>query len=195
MDKPIYLEANQVPAALRGGYTGTKFKAIVTESIIVPSDLGLWSGGSCERMYFVELATGKTVPCVNHAAAPWDAERLVNHGKLQLAPGYAVVKHTMFCGKDMGLTLYTHPDNAPGVLPAPMDSELSDAAKVVLWTAKCYKAAYRREYANLNGVNARAFETAIAELCAAGMVNKAGAITVKGRNAAAALDNGKFRTY
>jgi hypothetical protein len=134
----IYLEPNMVPATLRAGYDGKKFKAVVATEMTIPADAGLWEGGSRETYRVIGLETGRTIDAVNHNAAPWDSGRKGIAVKLE--PGIAVVCHSMFCGKDMGLTFYVHPDNAAKLLPAPV--EVTPHERVVLRATAHFKSSY-----------------------------------------------------
>lgn len=197
----IYLEQNQVPPILRGGYAGKKYRAEICETFTIPSDAGLWSGGSRDTYRLVSLDTGESVAAVNHNASPWDKRREEISGNLR--PGVAIVKHCIFCGKDMGLTFYIHPDNAQKLLPAPAD-EITGHRKTVLMATRNFKSSYggmdrydmaKREcqyqtackrfgLENPGEFPSRAqWDQAKAELIATGHLNKAGAITTKGRNA------------
>lgn len=194
----IYLEANQVPSVLRGGYDGKKFSARVAESVTVPSDAGLWSGGSRDVYSLVELASGVRHPMPGQNTSPFDGAR--QERTVTLKPGFTVVRHTIFCGKDMGLTFYVHPDNAAALLPAPA-ADLSPVARLVLKYTKERKASYNgRDRYDMaaddfryggSAIKALGVETmpsrdewneAKALLISGGYLNKAGAITVKGRN-------------
>jgi hypothetical protein len=194
----IYLEPNQVPPALRGGYDGKKFAARVAESVSVPSDAGLWSGGSRDVYTLIELASGVRHPMPGQSASPFDSAR--QERTVTLKPGFAVVRHSTFCGKDMGLTFFIHPDNAATLLPAPA-ADLSPVEKLILKYTKECKAShngqdrYDMAAADMRygsrGVKETGVETmptrdewdaAKALLISGGYLNKAGAITVKGKN-------------
>src|SRR5215510_7328144 len=123
----IHLDPAMVPAGLRGAYTGKTFKARVCEQMTIPMTAGLWDGGSRDTYRMVRLEDGATIEPVNHNAAPTSERHDV---VVKLEPGIAVIEHTIFCGKDMGLTFYVHPDNAAKLLPAPV--ELTDHEKTVL---------------------------------------------------------------
>lgn len=196
MQEPIYLEPNQVPPQLRRGYTGKKFKVVVTESVMVPSDAGIWDGGSRTTYNAIRTSDGAKVPMVNHNSAPWDASR--RDQTVPLQPGYAVVSHSMFCGKDMGLTYYLHPTDAAPMLPAPA-VELSPLHQLVLDYTKSRKSSYNgkdrydmaREdhcYAFRNNgpwpYTRELWEAAKTDLATMGLLDKRGAITVAGRNRA-----------
>lgn len=186
----IYLEGRDVPTVLRGSYTGNKFKIEVCETMTIPMDAGLWSGGSRNSYHGVDMVTGQTWPVAFEHTSPWNSER--KNIEVKLAPGKAVVEHSMFCGKDMGLRIYLHPDNATKLLP--VKSELTELEKTVLKATRSFKSSYggkdRYEmtlgYDRLMGreVPSRAqWDAAKQTLIASGHLDKRGAITVKGRNA------------
>jgi hypothetical protein len=115
MTTTVHLEASQVPATLRGSYSGKKFEAQVCTSVTIPATVGLWDGGSRDDYYGVALDTGETFQLPHSNAWPgFGARREV---QVTLEPGKAVVRHSIFCGEDMGLTFYVHPDNAAKLLP------------------------------------------------------------------------------
>jgi hypothetical protein len=194
----IYLEANQVPPALRGGYDGKKFAARVAESVSVPSDVGLWSGGSRDVYSLVELETGAALPLPGQDASPFNGAR--QEREIPLKPGYAMVRHTTFQGRDLGLTFYIHPANAATLLPAPQEA-LAPVQKLILKYTKERKASYNgRDRYDMaaddmryggSAIRALGVETmptrdewnaAKESLISGGYLNKAGAITVKGKN-------------
>src|SRR5262245_1950085 len=102
----IYLEPNKIPHHLRGGYSGKKFKAVVTTTLTIPSHAGLWDGGSRDTFALVHLETGEARAVSDNMSAPWDKGR--RDQKIELQPGFVVREHSLFCGKDMGLTFYVH---------------------------------------------------------------------------------------
>lgn len=192
MTTTTYLEPNQVPAVLRGSYTGTKFRAIVAESVTVPSHAGLWDGGSRDTYELIDMATGESVPASDNVSAPWDPRK---DRKIELRPGYCVRQHTIFCGKDLGLRFYVHPDNAAKLLPPP-PAPLTAHEKIVLEATCTLKASYNgQDRYDMSrppswAIDKRAefptraqWNDAKATLIARGYLNKAGAVTVAGRNA------------
>jgi hypothetical protein len=195
----IYLEPAQVPTQWRGSYSGKSFKAVVTESMTIPSDAGLWAGGSRDVYRAMSLETGEQVRAADHDAAPWDHSR--RDQPVALRPGFAVVRHSIFCGKDMGLTFYIHPDNAAKLLSAP-DAELTELQQTVLDYTRSRKSSYngqdRYDMAKHDATFSSYYRTgekkefatraqwdeAKAALFTMGLLDKRGAITVKGRNRA-----------
>lgn len=197
----IHLDPAMVPPAMRGNYSGKQFKAIVSETVTIPADAGLWSGGSRETYRVIHLETGHDAPAADHNASPWDNRR---DNTITLQPGFAVVCHSLFCGKDMGLTFYVHPQNAAKLLPAPV--ELSELDKVILAYTRARKSSYagKDRYAQAaddwqwkaRGKTNKLFytrdqwEAGKADLATRGLLNKAGALTTAGKNAASNLRDG-----
>jgi hypothetical protein len=64
-----------------------------------------WDGGSRTYAYFVDLATMRTL---SSEAMPKDARQVAGNayglpvGDVVISPGFAVVEHSIFCGKDTG---------------------------------------------------------------------------------------------
>jgi len=190
----IHLEPNDVPAILKGAYNGKKFQLVVCETVSIPADAGLWSGGSRNSYSAIDLNTGEVSPLSFSHTSPWNAER--HNADVALSPGKAVIEHSMFQGKDMGLRFYIHPDNATKFLP--VKTELTVFERLVLLATRCFKSSYggqdryqmaRDDYNCEQILNGEAYPTreqwnaAKNTLIASGHLNKAGAITVKGRNA------------
>lgn len=190
----IHLEPAMVPASLRGQYSGKTFKAMVCTETTIPADAGLWSGGTRELYHAIDLSTGAQVIIPGQDSIPWNGAR--RDRTIRIQPGFALVTHSMFCGKDMGLTFYVHPDNAAKLLPAPQ-AELSEHERIVLNATCSYKASYKGQdrydmarravYGEArDGFPSREeWATAKQSLILKGLLNKGGAITPAGRNARA----------
>ena len=69
-----------------------------------------WSGGTRSQYAFIS-STGDTYLPSYRAIPPWDNKDEGATVTLQL--GLAVVEHSIFCGKDCGITIYLHPGNLP----------------------------------------------------------------------------------
>jgi len=199
----IYLDAKQVPECLKsiGGYGGRTFKVIVQEAVTLGGASAIWQGGSKTTQYVVNLETGKHIR-PNLEATPKQGDPfgwIPNEGELKLQRNLAVVEHDIFCGSDMGLTFIIHPDNAPKFLPIKI--ELSDREIVVLVATSSLKSHYagmdrfehiqrygmglcNSKHRNLDGKMSRDdWNEVKAGLVSKGLLNRAGAITPKGRNA------------
>jgi len=72
-----------------------------------------WAGGS-RNMYTAIRYDGRCsrlgVP------APW--VNAVEGKTIELTPEIMIVKHCIFCGRDLGITIYAHPSHLPKWLPA-----------------------------------------------------------------------------
>ena len=190
--KTYYLNARLVPSHLKAGYSGKQFQAQACEDFTIPAGAGLWSGGSRNTFTVIRLTDGKTISPVNHNAAPWDKSR--KSITIKLKPGIAIIEHSIVCGKDLGLRFYVHPNDIAPMLPPPV--LLTNHERTVLEATKCYKASYngqdRYQMARPhNTENRKAYPTreqwaaAKQTLIARKLLNKAGAITVTGKNAIA----------
>lgn len=175
----VYLEPDMVPRHLRGSYTGKKFKAQICETVTIPGQAGVWDHGTRETFQVIRIADGAAIEPVNHDAAPWDKRPDV---PVTLEPGICVVRHSMFCGKDMGLTFYMHARDAVPMLPK-QNEELRADSRRVLECISTYKSSYRTDEYRRMGLSELDVGKAKIELIAYGLIDSRGAITTKGRNA------------
>jgi len=179
----LHLEKNQVPAFLRGSYSGQMFKAKPCEEMTINPDAGLWSGGSRDIFSAIELSTGRSLPLPNQADAPWSESR--TERKITLRPNFAIVRHSVFQGKDLGLTFYVHPDDVARLIPSSAASDLSETEIKVLAILRGVKSSYRPDYYSRAGIKPAQVEGIKARLLSLGLVDKRGAITVAGKTACA----------
>jgi len=154
-----------------------------------------WDGGSRDYFEVVALETGEKRAVPQNGTA-FDTFSL--DSSPVPANGLAVVEHSISQGKDLGLTLHIHPHNATAMLPAP-SVELSEHEAFVLAATARLKSSYagkdrfensRKSYPSaLSGhdMTRDQWEAAKASLIARGMLNKAGAITIAGKNAESAV--------
>jgi hypothetical protein len=176
----MHLEPNQVPAHLKSGYNGKRFQAEPAESVTIPSYAGLWDGGSRTTYSAIELATGRTVPVSDNMSAPWSDKR--QDVTVPLKSGFAIVKHSIFCGKDMGLTFLVHPSDIVKLIPEQPKDDLSATELKVLAIIRGLKSSYRANQYARQGISEGEVEAIKGKLTRLGYTNKAGAITVAGRN-------------
>jgi len=172
-------------------YTGAKFAVVVRETGM--SLVSHWDGGSRDSFEVVSLETGEKRAVPQNGTA-FDGFALARAPVP--ANGVAVVEHSISQGKDLGLTLHLHPHNATAMLPAPV--ELNEHEAFILAATARLKASYagkdrfdnsRKAYPSaLSGhdMTRDQWDTAKTALIARGMLNKAGAITLAGKNAEAA---------
>lgn len=181
--KTIYLDPKVIPLHLKGPYNGEMFKALVVTEITIPSRAGLWDSGSRDSYSIIDLATGRTVPGSDNHSSPWNAAR--KDRPVILEPGFAVVRHSVFRGKDMGLTFYIHPKNTVGLIPAP-SAPLSINERWVLNATCQFKASHNgQDRYQMSGatITRDEWNQAKASLIAKGLLDKRGSVTIKGRNA------------
>jgi hypothetical protein len=183
-----YLDPAEVPAVLRRGcpgYTGRKFVAVVAESVEL---LGAyWSGGSRSVYRAVELATGRTESPAAAIADPPAFGGPASAPAVEIPAGWVIVEHQQ--GPSACVVFHVRPDCVAALLPAPAGAgALPAAAAVVLWVSRRYIASARRsEAARDYGCARVAYDSGLTVLCRLGLVNPRGALTIAGKNAAAAM--------
>ena len=177
IEKPDIFMKKMIKACYPG-YNGRTIKV----STDVPTDLrSYWSGGSKDDFVFYELSTGKTLGV--HSNHP---------------VGLVIVKHTIFQGKDLGITIYGNPENINPLLPPA--EELSTDEDAVLFFTRSLKSSYAgiknfrfHEAHREMGITEERWEEAKARLIARKLLNKREAITAAGRNAVG--DRFSYRRY
>ena len=179
-------DLERIVKACYPNYTGRKFHL----STNIPKELNsYWDGGSKTDYIFYELATGKSYHVhSNHPFFEHDKPRVLN----SLPNGVIIVAHSIFCGKDSGITFYSNPQDLTPSLP--QNIELTENEKIVLtFTASlkpCYAGIsnYRFHQANKRkGISLEDWNNTKETLVNKGLLNKAGAITTKGRNAISSI--------
>ena len=184
---PIYLEPRDVPPVFLRAfphYKGRTFAAEAREEVVFDSNY--WSGGTRYTYRGIDLTTGEVFqPESDEYGNPFINPNIPT---VKLEPGKAIVCHKVFCGKDMGLTIYVHPDNLTKLLPAP--AELSADERTVLEYTASLKASYGgvsnyryHEAHRRTGITLDRWNFAKQALIGRRLLNKRGAITPAGRNA------------
>ncbi len=80
-----------------------------------------WQDGSRDYFRFVRLSDLEVLPVPDsHPAfnAQLPGADYVGNATYEARPGFALVKHSYFCGRDSGLTVYFHPQDAVRLIPA-----------------------------------------------------------------------------
>lgn len=93
-------------------YKGRTFRLSVSETLMLHNVH--WDGGSRNEYVAVELGTGRAAPA--RLPAPWfvPGEGL----RVDLPVGSVVVEHSVWCGKDVGITIHSNPANIRRLLAA-----------------------------------------------------------------------------
>lgn len=104
-------------AATFPSYTGRKFWAEAATEVEF-YDLN-WGGGTRNQCVVVELATGR-VADMRRLSRNHPANQPTEGLRVELPAGVVVVRHSIFCGRDTGLTFFYNPaDRLEGAtLPA-----------------------------------------------------------------------------
>ncbi len=166
-------------------YNGNKFKLAVSDSPL--NCASYWDGGSRSFFVFANLATGE----VSNSCPVQSAfdRPIAGLDAVSLPDGFACLEHTISCGKDSGITIHIHSANAGKFLPAQV--ELTRFENIVLAYTRCLKSSYAgqsnyrfREANRETGISVYDWETSKANLITRGFLNKQGALTISGKNAA-----------
>ena len=163
-------------------YRGKKFQL----STSIPNRLdSYWDGGSKTSYVFFNLADSNVMRVgSNHPMFGADKPRELSH----LPDGVLIVAHSIFCGKDSGITIYANGIDLKPMLPE-SSNDLNRYHKIVLAATAGLKASYGgiknfrfKEARNETGISWDQWESAKSELISKKLLNKAGAITASGRN-------------
>ena len=184
-----YLEMSDVPPVLINaareafGYAGRSFKAEAAESLRL--DGNYWDGGSRSTYAGVNLMTGAVSSAVKDHGNPFSSPQTPT---VDIPVGCAIMEHSIFCGKDTGITFHVNPQNVAALLPPKAEITVEEA--IVIEYTCSRKSSYAgikdfrfHEAFERTGITRAAWETAKAACIAGGYLNKAGAVTPKGRNA------------
>lgn len=158
-------------------YTGRKFKVQVVPEGTNIDVTSYWDGGSRDYFVVMNLVTMKSMP-VPQNGDPYTRKI----APVKIHENMCVVQHSIFMGKDTGLTFIISEKNAAQLLPS-NDVNLDKKEKTVLVLLRSLKPAYRRDEARHAGISNQEYDTIIANLKVKQYVNSSGAITPKGRNA------------
>ena len=177
--------AKEIALAAFPGYKGRKFKVEPFNGEFTFQG-NYWSGGS--RNYYKVLSLANFLEVELPRQNPLrDAGPITTN----IPKGICVVEHSIFCGKDHGITIHVHPENMAKLLPAG-ETELSREERIVLVATRSYKNSYagetncrfleaRRE----TGIDEGDYEAAKESLFTKGFLAKHGKsyrITNEGRN-------------
>jgi len=190
----IHVERNDVPSILIPDfYTGRKFKIAVTGNFQIPFDHGAWNGGSRDTFRVVNMTTGESVSLDDTESGMLAMRDPKADRSFTMVPNYAIVRHTIFQGKDVGITIYVHPDSI-NAIRLPETVHFSEIERIVLIAARSLKSSHNGRDRFVMACNTLRYregatiptrvqwEAAKASLIDGGYLNKRGAITTKGKN-------------
>lgn len=120
-------EIRQIVNAAFGGYTGRTCKIEIREQVSLSG--GYWDGGSKTDYVLVDLATMRAAAPQVNLGAPPGFGGVSSPPLVTLTSAAVIVAHSIFCGKDMGLTIYAAPGTMnPAMLPAPVILSVAEFA-------------------------------------------------------------------
>lgn len=114
METPINItkaQASPIVSKTFPDYSGRKFKLVFAEKVWFHDTN--WDGGS-KNTYEAVRADGTTAKL--YVPAPWINP--VEGSDIELPVDVLIVEHSVFCGKDCGITIYAHPSHRPKILTA-----------------------------------------------------------------------------
>ena len=187
----IYLEPRDMPEEARRifraafpAYKGKTFKVCYANGPI--SVRSYWDGGSRDYYAFVNLANMATMACPTSS----HFDNVTGVDSVEIPSGSVCVEHSIFCGKDAGLTIICRESESTKFLPA--TAEVTPDVAIVLQYSNEYKNSYggetgiRFKYASREtGITRDRWDAAKSEAIALHLLRKNGAITPTGRNIAA----------
>lgn len=182
----------QVAKIAHPGYNGRKFKVEIANGPL--NMASYWDGGSRDYWAVVKLDEMKVVEVPQQSA--WDRP-IDGIDRVKLPAGFVAVKHSRFCGHDMGLTFYVPAESSPMFITAPVE-DVTEDQKIVLAYTRSRKSSYagisdyRFHEATKKGITRDRWNAAKSECIARGWLNKAGAITNDGRNVIAQFDDWRW---
>jgi hypothetical protein len=165
-------------------YRGRKYKLDNSDHPV--STTSYWGCGSRDYFVALDLATNRILP-IPQNGTPFDGGPIAPNG-VEVPPGYMIVEHSIFCGKDMGITFHVNPQTALKFLPD--TAEITNDERIVLKATSGLKNTYGgetdiryRESRRETGITRERWESAKTTLISQKLLNRAGAITTAGRNA------------
>ena len=172
------------------GYTGRKYAFRAVEDVQMNSTY--WDGGSRSTWTAVKLSTRQVVPLPKFDPPQFGGPQSIP--PIPLEQDIAIVEHSIFCGKDMGLTFYIHPNDAPQMITEP-DSATDDEKIVLAYKGlkNTYGGKKNIQYTEANRryeITQDRWDIATESLKARKLLNKSGAITPSGRN----IDTSPYRS-
>lgn len=120
---------------VNASFSGYKGKRIILSTEIPTKLDSYWDGGSKDSYAFYNLDTGKSKPLAsNHPFF----EKQNPRDLLYLPERNLLVKHSIFCGKDMGITIYANEKDLTPMIPESIET-VSKLEYIVLkytWSLK-----------------------------------------------------------
>jgi len=170
-------------------YRGRKISIQTEEVINVRS---CWDGGSRDYYHFIQIREdGELVSLGGVRSMSAFEEPCKEQISMLSVPNLIVVRHSIFCGKDMGIDIIIHPTMMiKGLSPGQGDLDLTDDEKKVLYYTRRYKNTYggRTDIRRIeSGLPVDRWKEAQFNLVNKRLLTKSFALTNNGRNVAVNL--------
>lgn len=187
--KTIWTNDKTIERLARTAFPNWRGKRLKVSTLPESGELSVigtaWSGGSRSSYVAIDLNSGRTM-----LAAAVNPLRDRDSRIAVIPPGFCVVEHSMFLGKDHGCTVYLHSANLAKLLPAAEAIDLTLDDRLVLASTCEYKNTYSgrtnirfHEANRYHTISAAEWETAKLSLIGRGLLRKNGSISPDGRNA------------
>lgn len=165
-------------------YKGNKYQVRITNKYLMQN---YWDGGSKHDCVLVRRENLEILP--SHSATE-DPTRAVAHGEIEIPKNHFIVERAIVRGKEFGITFFIRSDEADtGMLPIEPSDDLTDHEKIVLIASNSLKSSYagiknyRLYSASVQtGITSSEYENAKQSLIKKSLLNKAGAVTITGKN-------------
>jgi hypothetical protein len=115
MTRTIKLKKSEVPWPLLKAFPGYRGRTFQLEaSTRVTLGDAYWGGGTRSKFVGLDLTTGQ-VAAANPAVS--NPTICAQAPEVQLQPGQAIAEHIIFCGQDLGIQFYLHPQDVARLFP------------------------------------------------------------------------------
>ena len=182
-------ELKRIALAAFPSYRGRKYALKISDDTL--NVASYWDGGSRDYFTFVNLVNLEVMPVPQQSAFD---KQIPGAKEVSLPPGCACVEHSIFCGKDLGLTVHIPTANKPKWIPEP--DTLSYNECIVLYATRSYKNTYAGkshcrflEATRATGITRDDWVSAQAGLIESAHLRKNRSITAKGTNVIRGLFN------
>lgn len=102
----------KIVSACYPDYKGRKIKVEARTRYFMSN---YWDGGSRDYAVAYHLASGETRQPTRSSTNPMNQSA---HSEIDIPEGIAIVEHSIFQGKDVGIRIYVNPANMAKLLPA-----------------------------------------------------------------------------
>jgi hypothetical protein len=161
-------------------YNGNRFKIEVRDTFIPDQS---WSGGSRTTWKLFKRIDGSMFnPGTSLSSGIFNPKEAFQ--SQEIPKGCLLVQHSIFCGKDMGITVVVRTDEFDtNLLPASKHNDLSRNELIVLIAIRSYISSARKKNALMEtNITSAEYDAAITSLINKGLLRSNKSITTEGKN-------------